>query len=127
MKKQVFTLTLLVIFTLVSGLTVSAETKKKSPAGTWHYNVANAPYGYEAGDLVIKKEKGTYKGALVFSEDYSIDLYDIKVGDGSLSFKAFVEGAEISFEGTYTRKSIKGTITYSEGTLSLTADRKKKK
>ena len=120
--KRIATATALLCLLMVitTGNTI-AMTTEKALYGTWHYSVVNAPYGYESGDLVLKKEGGEITGSLIFAEGYSVSLYEIKIKKGQLSFKAFVEGSEISFEGTYTKKKIEGTVTYVEGTLALTA------
>lgn len=125
MKRNTISLLLLLVFSLFTVSSVSAETKKKEPLGTWHYNVADAPYGYETGDIVLKKDDGKITGSLVFSEGYSVSLYDIKVDGKNLSFKAYVEGTEVAFDGTWSKKKIEGSITYSEGTLTLVAEPKK--
>ena len=42
-----------------------------------------------------------------------------------LTFKIYIEGESINIKGTVTKETINGTATYSEGTISFKAERKK--
>lgn len=121
MKRNSLVILLFSLLMVITTGNAVAVTSEKAPYGTWQYSVVNAPYGYESGDLVLNKKDGEITGSLIFSEGYNVSLYEIKIKKGQLSFKAFVEGTEISFEGTYTKKKIEGTVSYVDGTLALTA------
>jgi hypothetical protein len=127
MKKNAYILTFLLVFTIVSGFTLSAEAKEKDLTGTWHFNVPTAPYGYQEGDMVFTKEDKTLSGKLVSEDNYSMDMYDIEIKGKHLSCKVLVQGMEVTFTATFNKKEMEGTASYSEGTLKFTAEKKKKK
>ncbi len=105
----------------------SAATKEANPVGTWHFNAPEAPYEYSTGDIVIKKVNGKYTGEIVFSEYYKLETEDFKVQKNVVTFKAYVEGEVVYFKGTIQGKKLTGKVSYSEGTLDITAEKIQKK
>ncbi len=115
-----------VMFLLMISMSFAAEEGTKVE-GTWHFNAPDAPYDYQTGDIVIKKENGKYTGTIVFSEYYKLETKDFKVVKNVVSFKAYVEGDVIYFKGTVKGKKMDGKVSYSEGTLNISAEKVTKK
>ena len=42
-----------------------------------------------------------------------------------ISIKVYIEGEPVNIKGTVTKETINGTASYSEGTISFKAERKK--
>ncbi len=111
---------------LVSGV-MHAEGKKVDPVGTWHFNAPDAPYEYSTGDIVITKKDGKYNAQIVYSAYYKLDTKDLKIEGNVITFKAYIEGDVIYFKGKIEKDKITGKVSYSDGSLSVTAVRVKKK
>jgi len=99
--------------------------KKVDPVGTWTFKAEAAPYEYNSGDIVIGKDGGEYTAKIVFGENYEIKGRDVVVEKDQLSFKVYIEDETVYLKGTVEAEEIKGTATYSEGTISFKAEKKK--
>ena len=119
---------ILVLLIILSGGNVTAQKKSdiKKVTGTWEFNAPEAPPEYSTGDLVISKDGKELAGEIVFSEYYKIQVHDMKLEGNVLTFRAYIEGETITVENEITDDDMKGKVSYSEGTLELTARRKKK-
>ena len=100
--------------------------KKVDPVGTWKFYAEAAPYEYNSGDIVIGKEGKDYTAKIVFGEYYEIKGRDVVMEKDQLSFKVYIEDETVYLKGTVEAEQIKGTATYSEGTISFKAEKKKK-
>jgi hypothetical protein len=99
--------------------------KKADPVGTWTFYAESAPYEYHSGDIVIGKEGRDYTVKIVFGENYEITGRDVVLEEDQLSFKVTLEGETVNIKGTVAKEAINGTASYSEGTISFEAERKK--
>jgi len=126
MKSQMLKLTVIIVLVLAGTSSVFAQKRHTNPLGTWHFKAPDAPYEYQTGDIVITKEKGQYKGEIVFSEYYKVQTYNFKVKGDTISFKANVEGDEVYIKAGIKKNKLAGKASYSEGSLLITAERKKK-
>ncbi len=127
MKKTMLKVFVAAFAIILSSGMAFGEGKKVDPVGTWHFNAPDAPYEYSTGDLVIKKVDGKYKAEIVYSEYYKMETQDFKVTGDMITFKAYVEGDVVYFKGKVVKDKIIGKVSYSEGTLDITAERVKKK
>ena len=120
------------IFALISLMVLStgvmfAQSKSDLKAvGTWAFSAPEAPYGYDTGDIVITMDGKELAGEIVFSEYYKLKVQNLKLEKNVLTFKAYVEGETINTKVTLTKDDMKGNVTFSEGTMPITAKRKKK-
>jgi hypothetical protein len=127
MKRTVFNLFAAALILFLGSGMVYGEGKKVDPVGTWHFNAPDAPYEYSTGDIVITKKDGKYNAEIVYSEYYKMETKDFKLVDNVITFKAYIEGDVIYFKGKIVKDKIEGKVSYSEGTLPVTAERVKKK
>ena len=116
---------LFIIVLLVSASASVFAQKKVDPTGTWSFYAETAPYEYNSGDIVVGKEGKEYTAKIVFGGSYEIKGQDVVLEKDQLSFKINIEGENINIKGTVTKETIVGTATYTEGTISFKADRKK--
>jgi len=115
---------LLVVLIVSAGPSLFAQ-KKADPEGTWSFYAQDAPYEYNSGDMVIGKEGKEYTVKLVFGESYEIKGQNVSLEKDELTFTVYIEGETVSVKGTVTKDSINGTASYSDGTVSYKAQRKK--
>jgi len=99
--------------------------KKADPVGTWSFYAEDAPYEYNSGDIVIGKESKGYTAKIVFGESYEVKGRDVVLEKDQLSFKIYIEDETVNIKGTVTMETIIGTASYSEGSISFKAERKK--
>lgn len=52
--------------------------------GSWKYEVAGAPTGYDKGTLVFAEKDGKLAGEVKFADGYKIDLKDVSFESGVL-------------------------------------------
>jgi hypothetical protein len=111
---------------LVVAATVNAFAQKKAdPVGKWKFYAEAAPYEYNSGDIVIGKDGSDYTAKIVFGEYYEIKGRDVTVEKDQLSFYVWIEDEKVSIKGTIEGEVITGKATYSEGTISFKAEKKK--
>ncbi len=116
----------LILTVLVISATANVFAQKKAdPLGTWSFYAEAAPYEYNSGDIIIGKEGKEYTAKIVFGESYEIKGRDVVLEKDQLSFKIIIEGETINIKGTVSKEAIIGTASYTEGTISYKAERKK--
>lgn len=112
---------------LSTGAIIAQKKIDVKPVGTWAYVANDAPNEYSSGNIVITKEGKEYAGELVYSEYHKLKTHDFKIEGDKISFKAYVEGETIYCKGTFVEKDkIAAEVSYSEGTIKLSATRNKK-
>lgn len=123
--KKLFTSTALLIFlvTLSSFTVVSESISEKKLLGTWEYSVPDAPYEYQTGDLVFEKSEGKLIGYTLVS-GYKTPVNDITIDGSKVNFNMDMQGTPIMFDLVFTKNAFMGTVTYSEGSLSMTGKKK---
>ncbi len=120
-----FAKSLILIVLIVSASANLFAQKKVDPVGTWSFYAEAAAYEYNSGDIVIKKEGKEYTVKIVYGESYEIKGSDVVMEKDQISFKVYIEGEPVNIKGTVTKETINGTASYSEGTISFKAERKK--
>lgn len=119
------TKSLILIVMIVSASANLFAEKKADPVGTWSFYAEDAPYEYNSGDIVIGKESKGYTAKIVFGESYEVKGRDVVLEKDQLSFKIYIEDETVNIKGTVTMETIIGTASYSEGSISFKAERKK--
>lgn len=104
--------------------TVNAQ-KKVDPVGTWSYEASQAPYEYSSGDIVIAKDGKDLTVQIVLGEYYKVKGSNVKYEKNELTFDIFIEGETISVKSTVEKESMEGTASYTDGTIPITAKKKK--
>ena len=116
------------MLTLVFAASGNASAQKKAdPLGTWNFYADEAPYEYNSGDIVIGKDGKEYTAKIVFGEYYELKAESVKFEDDELSFKVYIEGETVYIKGTVKGDNLDGKASYSEGTITVKAERKKEK
>lgn len=120
-----FTKSLLLIILFISAGANLFAQKNADPVGTWTFYAQDAPYEYNSGDIVIDKDGKEYTAKIVYGESYEIKGQDVVLEKDQLSFTVYIEGEPISIKGTVTKETIVGKASYTDGTVSFKAERKK--
>lgn len=118
--KKLLALTFLFAIALVS-LNVVAATGNKDVVGEWKYEVPTAPYGYEAGTLIISEKEGKLAGEVKFEDGYKIELKNITYADGVFKCGLYVDYEYVSIKAKIDGKSMTGGVDTPEGEMKLTA------
>lgn len=121
MKTVKLVLMVMLMATVTS--TVSAQ-KKVDPTGTWAYEAPDAPYEYSAGDIVIAKEGKEFTVEIVLGEYYKVKGSNVSYEKNEISFSVYIEGESVKIKGTVSKEEIKGTASYTDGTIPITAKKK---
>jgi len=103
--------------------TVSAQ-KKVDPTGTWTYEATMAPYEYSSGDIVVDKDGKEYTVQIVLGEYYKVKGEKVAYDKNELSFVVYIEGEPIDIKMTVATEEMKGTASYSDGDIPVTAKKK---
>ncbi len=116
----------LICLILFSGGVLSAQKNSTIKVeGTWVFSAPEAQAEYSTGDLVISREGKELTGEIVFGGEYKIPLHEVKLVDNVLTFKAYIDGESIEVKNEITKDEMKGKVSYSEGSLEISAKRKK--
>ena len=119
------TVRFLMIVMLVAAVTTAVSAQKKvDPTGTWAYKASDAPYEYSAGDIVISKEGKEYKVEIVLGEYYKVKGSNVKYEKNELSFTVYIESESVDIKATVDKENLKGTASYTDGTIPVTATKK---
>ncbi len=126
MKNIMLKTTLVLTLIVMSSFTLSGTFKvNKKILGEWEYSVPQAPYEYQKGVLVLSKEGKELKGEMVVG-GYSIVMEELVNVKGNVKAKVDVEGESVSFDLNFSKNSFEGTVSYSQGTMEITGNKKGK-
>ena len=110
---------------LVSAFASEVNAQKKvDPTGTWTYEAPMAPYEYSSGDIVIDKDGKDYTVQIVLGEYYKLKGEKVVYENNELSFVAYIEGESIGVKMTVEKAEMKGTASYTDGDIPVTAKKK---
>jgi hypothetical protein len=99
------------------------ENAYKSPIGTWEYTVADVPYEYSAGVMVITKDKEGYK--VVVKANYNtLTASEVKVNENNVNFSVYIEGGKVEVSLQVKDDVISGKASSAEGSFSLKGKKK---
>lgn len=120
------TVKFLMMVMLVASVTTTVSAQKKvDPTGTWTYKAADAPYEYSTGDIVITKEGKEYKVEIVLGEYYKVKGSNVTYEKNEISFTVYIESETVDIKGTVDKENLKGAASYTDGTIPITATKKK--
>ena len=101
----------------------SAFTFASSIEGTWAFDVENAPYGYEKGEIIISQEEGMYKAVVAINYG-KLKGEKVTVDESQISFNIFVEGVKVEISLDIDGDTMNGKAVSYEGTFKLKGKRK---
>lgn len=108
----------------------SAYQNAQSPAitgendliGYWNYTVANAPYEYSKGVLIISESENKFS-VTVNLNNGTLNGEEVTVEGNQINFKVYVEGTVASVTLTVTGDTISGSSISQDGTLAIEGKR----
>ena len=118
-------LLILAFFMAVTILNTEASvTANKDVVGSWKYEVAGAPYGYEKGTLVFAEKEGKLVGEVKFADGYKIEMKEVKIEEGGIvKCGLYVDYEYISVKVKLEGTKMTGSVNTPDGELKLKADK----
>lgn len=124
LKKSMALSVLAFLFSVLSVNQAHAQ-EVYDPAGTWAYTVS-LPDGDLTGDMIISRaEDGTLEVTIKSSVYGTIELEDVVFSEMVLEGNADIDGGNIEFEFKFDGDDCEGAVYTPDGTLEMTAERKK--
>lgn len=123
--KKIFSPSLLIVVVslFILGGCAGTKTSKVDPyIGDWEY-VAETPQGSMDVVMTINKGDAGYTGSLS-SDMGSVDLNDLKIEDGKLSAKFYVESYELFMNGNFEGDKFTGSSTIDGMDMPIDATKK---
>ncbi|OIQ38405.1 MAG: hypothetical protein BM563_06200 [Bacteroidetes bacterium MedPE-SWsnd-G1] len=108
---------------VLASFTTTSNSNAKKILGTWSYEVPDAPYDYQEGDLIFEKADGELNGYAKIG-GYKTEVDNLVVDGKNVTFSMYVEETEVEFDLEFDKKSFKGTVSYVEGTLDISGSKK---
>src|SRR5690554_5306652 len=112
---------------LMAGLFLGAQVYASTPAdqtdfvGKWKFDNTHAPYIYQQGTFDLHENEGALVGELEFSDGYAVDLQDLNVKEGILTFGMNIESYYITVSTTVEDEKLKGTVVTPDGDMPFEA------
>ena len=116
-------LILLSIVVLSSFTIVDSFIGVKKILGEWDYSIPDAPYEYQKGVLVLKKVEGELSGEMIIGGQGS-PMEEIIYKNNNLKAVMNVQGEIVNFDINFTKKTLEGTVSYSQGSLEIKGTKK---
>ena len=124
MKNVAFrSLILLSIVVLSSFTMVDSFMGVKKILGEWDYSIPDAPYEYQKGVLVLKKVDGVLSGEMIMGGQGS-PMEEVVYEKNNLKAVMNVQGEIVKFDLNFNKKTLEGTVSYSQGTLEMKGTKK---
>jgi hypothetical protein len=116
-------LVILSIVVLSSFTMVDSFMGVKKILGEWDYSIPDAPYEYQKGVLVLKRVDGVLSGEMIIGGQGS-PMEEIVYEKNNLKAVMNVQGEIVNFDLNFTKKTLEGTVSYSQGTLGMKGTKK---
>ena len=114
--------TTLLILVILSGVMVFVVAQnKKNSKNVWKYEVSQALYGYEKGNLIVTNDSSGLKGEIEISSGYKIKMREVAIVKDTLRGSVFIENELVRLKGNMKDSIIVGTVDTSMGKLSFKA------
>ncbi len=111
-------------FTVAENFTVAESFMgMKKILGEWDYSIPDAPYEYQKGVLVLKKVDGELSGEMIIGGQGS-PMEEMVYEKNNLKAMMNVQGETVRFNLNFTKKALEGTVSYSQGSLGITGNKK---
>lgn len=123
MKRITFLIAIAVI--ALSYIKASATTNNKDFLGTWAFESQHAPEGYQTGVFSIVEKEGELAGEVRFPGGYIIEMENVKLTNGVLTFTIQVDYNPINIKATIEETVLKGSAASPEGDIPFEAKRMK--
>ncbi len=124
MKNVALKSLILLSIVVLSGFTiVDSFMGVKKILGEWDYSIPDAPYEYQKGVLVLKKIDGVLSGEMIMGGQGS-PMEEIVYEKNNLKAVMNVQGEIVNFDLNFTKKTLEGTVSYSQGTLEMKGTKK---
>lgn len=118
MKK---TAVLLIVILLNGFMHFVDAQNNKSSKNVWKYEVAQAPYGYEKGKLILTYDKDVLIGEVEDSSGYKIKMSEVSLVKDTLKGVVYIENERVRLKGNIKDSIIIGTVDTSMGVLKFKA------
>jgi hypothetical protein len=126
MKNVMLKATLVLTLIVMSSFTLLGTFKvNKKIIGEWEYSIPQAPYEYQKGVLILSKEGKELKGEMLVG-GYATVLEDMINVKSNVKANMDVQGEMVSFDLNFTKKTFEGTVSYSQGSMEITGNKKDK-
>jgi len=116
-------LILLSIIVLSSFTVVDSFMGVRKILGEWDYSIPDAPYEYQKGVLVLKKTDGVLSGEMIMGGQGS-PMEEVVYEKNNLKAVMNVQGETVRFNINFTKKTLEGTVSYSQGSLDIKGTKK---
>jgi len=124
MKNVALKSLILLSIVVLSGFTmVDSFMGVKKILGEWDYSIPDAPYEYQKGVLVLKKIDGVLSGEMIMGGQGS-PMEEVVYEKNNLKAVMNVQGEIVNFDLNFTKKTLEGTVSYSQGTLEMKGTKK---
>ena len=124
MKKVALKSLILLTVVIVSGFTIADSFMGvKKIVGEWDYSIPDAPYEYQKGVLVLKKVDGELTGEMIIGGQGS-PMEEMVYEKNNLKAMMNVQGETVRFNLNFKKKTLEGTVSYSQGSLDITGTKK---
>jgi len=124
MKNVALKSLILISIVVLSGFTmVDSFMGVKKILGEWDYSIPDAPYEYQKGVLVLKKIDGVLSAEMIMGGQGS-PMEEIVYKKNNLKAVMNVQGEIVNFDLNFTKKTLEGTVSYSQGTLEMKGTKK---
>lgn len=122
--KKLMILTFLCSMLYVTGIAAVSQGNSDL-IGSWKYEVAGAPTGYDKGTLVFAEKDGKLAGEVKFADGYKIDLKDVSFESGTIKCGLYVDYEYVSVKAKIEGTKMTGTVNTSEGEMKIAAEKQK--
>ena len=114
------------LFTIVlSNVNAAISQGNSDVVGSWKYEVAGAPTGYEKGTLVFTEKEGKLAGEVKFADGYKIEMKDVSYDAGVVKCGLYVDYEYVSVKAKIEGTKMTGTVNTPEGEMKLSAEKQK--
>ena len=120
--KNTVQLTTAVLFLLIS-ISAMASNPQKDIVGEWKFDVAQAPYEFQKGKLVIEQADDQLEGKVIFERSGGVTIREIEIGEEEIILTLYIQGEKIQVVGSIEENKFVGYAKTSQDKMNFLAEK----
>lgn len=120
--KNTVQLTTAVLFLLIS-ISAMASNPQKDIVGEWKFDVAQAPYEFQKGKLVIEQADDQLEGKVIFERSGDVTIREIEIGEEEIILTLYIQGEKIQVVGSIEENKFVGYAKTSQDKMNFLAEK----
>jgi len=111
------------LFFIIVSVSATASNPNKDLIGEWKFDVAQAPYEFQKGKLVIEQAEDQLEGKVVFERSRDVSIREIGIEEEEITLMLYIQGERVQVTGNIEENKFVGYSKTSQGKMDFMAEK----